>query len=1186
MMRLKTFPKSAATRPLRQRGTPRAWFRLGLRAAVVLVIVLVAVVIGAVVVAFTGPTDFGFVRDRIASTIRDNLGPGYSVAIKRAVIDTDPVLGLVVRVDDIVVRDASKAVVVDVPETRFVIDPYSLLRFHVDLKAVELNGPQFSFVRAGGGNVSLGVADKSAEATPASDDTSTVAASATNPAPAAPPPNTAAGPASAGVPADTAAADAGTPGQDGVKQAGLAFPDLVSALQILDRGIEPPITAATNAGFQRLSVVNGTISVWDAGDRQQRRFSSTDISVSLDPNTSALTVNFSTSGYSGRWSATIERDLDGRSGGHTVSAVFSQLTLADVFPAFGNDKGLFVADVPLYGRATMHIKANGDVEDANARIDLGAGTFRFREELGGRQESVLLDEATVRLRWDIPHRSLVIEPSTFFFGNTRGLVTGLIKPDGDPSSGRYDFSFESPGTVMAPRDSHAPPMVAQRISLSGVADLRERTLTIRNAVIVTTNGSVAAAGSLGFVPDKTPSLALAASFSPMPVSTLKTIWIPFIAPGARRWVMEHMISGQLTKGTYEASVPPGVLWGKPVKLSDKAMRLDMEMKDVTFTTLGNIPAVKKATGNVVLSGSTFGVDVTSGEVDVPAGTVTVQAGAFAIPNVAKRPGDGIVEFELSGPIAALGQIADAEPLKALSQRNLSPADLSGTANASVSIRFPLRDKIDDADVDWKVVLNTKDGASKAPLEGRTVSAADVALTITPDDITVYGKAKIDGVLADVSMSLPTNGAAKTQPGERKVRLVLDDAARKRLGVGLDNVLSGTVTALVTDGDAGAQHYELDLRRARVVLPGLGWSKGIGVPATLSFDLTRTKDGQSVDNLVLKGDGFGLSGSAKLNSSFNLLSANVDNLSLRKGDSVAMRLTRSNDGYAISARGASFDMRGLIAEVRDRNEQAGGFPDVAVDAHIDKLTGYNQETITGAALTLVSVGGETQKLSFSGAIGGSNISLDYAVTRQGRTLSGSAGDGGRLFSFLDLYTRIAGGTMRLSGQGGPNGPMVGSIELDNFDVVNEPAMTKVGVGKNGPGGGNDGFDPRRVHFDRLVARFSKTERAVVIEDALLRGAAIGATFSGRYDLPSASISITGTYLPAYAFNNLFSRIPIIGVIAGGGFREGLIGVTFKIEGPIASPRVFFNPLSAVAPGIFRKIFEFQPGYDAAAAPPGQ
>ena len=1168
-MRLKIFSRAAATRPLRQRNTPAAWFGLALRAVAILVVVLFVVVAGGIVLVFVGGTDFGFVREQIASTLRSNLGPDYSVAIKRAVIDTDPVLGLVVRVDNIVVRDSNNAVVVDVPETRFVVDPYSLLKFRVDIRTVEFNGPQLSFVRASDGNVSLG-----AVAVSPPPPSVAAAASTAKPDPA--------GQAVAVAPADASSAPAGSagtadpPAAPAAQQAAPNFPDLVSALKILDSGIKPPIDAATTAGFQRLSVVNGTISVWDAVEGRQRRFSSTDLSVGLDPQTSALTVNFATSGYSGRWSATVERDLDANSGGHAISAVFSQLTLPDVIPAFGDDKGMFVADVPLYGRATMHVSATGEVEDANARIDVGAGTLRFREEPGSRQESVLLDEATVRLHWDIPNKTVVVDPSTFFFGNTRGLVTGTIKSDGDPALGRYAFDFESPGMVMAPPDSHAPPMVAQRISVQGTADLREQTLSISNAVVVTSDGSVAAAGRFGFEPGKTPSLALAASFSPMPVTTLKTIWTPFIAPAARRWVMEHIVSGQLVEGSYEASVPAGVLWGKPVQLPEEAMHLDMKLKDVTFTTLGKVPAITKASGNVVLSGSTFGVDITGGQVDMPAGTVKVEAGAFAIPNVAKRPADGIVEFQLSGPIAAIAEIANSDPINALAQRDMSPADLSGTAAASLSVRFPLRDDIDEADVDWKVVAQTKKAASTAPIDGRILTDANVTLTVTPDDVTVYGKAKIDGVAADVSMSLPaTTDGAKPQPGERQVRLVLDDAARKKLGVGLDNVLSGTVTALVTDGESGAQHYELDLRRARVVLQGIGWSKGIGVPATLSFDIVKTKDGQSVENLVLKGDGFGLTGSAKLDSAFNLISADIDDLSLHAGDSVSLRLTRSNAGYAISARGSSFDLRGLLTQIRDRNEDAGGFPDIAVDAHVDKLIGFNQETITGAALTLVSVDGETQKLAFTGKIAGSDIAIDYAVGASGTRLDASAGDAGHLLRFTNLYTHIDSGALTISGQGGPNGPMVGTMQIANFNVLNEPAMARVGVGRNAANGGRDGFDPSRVHFDRMVARFSKTQRAVVVEDALLRGAAIGATFAGRYDLPTATIALSGTYLPAYAFNNLFSRIPIIGVIAGGGLTEGLIGVTFKIEGPIDEPRVFFNPLSAVAPGIFRKIFEFQP-----------
>ncbi len=1171
-MRLKLFSRTAAARPLRQRNSPAAWFRLGIRALSILVAVLVVVVVVAIILTLVGRTDFGFVRDQIASTLRANLGPDYSVAIKRAVFDTDPVLGLVVRVDDIVVRDSKNAVVVNVPETRFVVDPTSLLRFHVDIRTVEFNAPQISFVRTKDGRVLLGAAEPGGSPPPAAT------------APAGTPPGgtiqASADPkGSAVAAADPAAPGASSPAPSTSPAAAKdapEFPDLVSALQILDRGIKPPIDVATAAGFERLSVVNGTISVWDASEGRQRRFASTDLSVKLDPQTSALTVNFSTSGYSGRWSATIERDLDANSGGHAISAEFSQLTPADIIPAFGDDKGLFVADMPLYGRASMHVNASGAVEDASARIDVGAGTLRFREDLLAKQESVLLDGATVRLHWDIPKKAIVIDPSTFSFGNTRGLVTGTIRPDGDPAAGRYAFDLESPGTVMAPSDSQAPPMVAQRISLEGTADLRARTLSISNAVVVTTAGSVAAAGRLGFEPGKTPSLALAASFSPMPVTTLKTIWIPFIAPAARHWVMEHILSGQLAEGSYEASVPAGVLWGTPVQLPDKAMHLNMQLKNVTFTTVGKVPAVTKATGNVVLSGSTFGVDVTSGQIKVPAGTVKIEAGAFAIPNVAKRPADGIVEFQLSGPVAAIADIANADPINALAQRDMSPNDLSGTADASLSVRFPLRDKIDESDVDWKVVAKTKNAASKVPIDGRILTKADVTLTITPDDVAVYGKAKIDGVAADVSMSLPTTvDGVKAQPGERQVRLVLDDAARKRLGVGLDNVLSGTVTALVTDNDTGTQHYKLDLRRARVVLQGLGWSKGIGVPATLSFDIVKNKTGQSVQNLVLEGDGFGFTGSAELDSSSNLLSADIENLSLHAGDSISLRLTRSDAGYAISARGASFDVRGLLSQIRDRNEQAGGFPDIAVDAHIDKLIGFNQEVVSGAALTLVSVGGETQKLNFTGKIAGKDLAIDYTVGADGTRLNASAGDAGHLLSFVDLYTHVAGGTITLDGQGGPNGPLVGTMQVADFYVLNEPAMARVGVGRNSGGGSRDGFDPTRVHFDRMIARFSKTQRALVIEDALLRGSAIGATFSGRYDLPSATISLSGTYLPAYAFNNLFSRIPIIGVIAGGGLTEGLIGVTFKIDGAIANPHVFFNPLSAVAPGIFRKIFEFQP-----------
>ena len=144
----------------------------------------------------------------------------------------------------------------------------------------------------------------------------------------------------------------------------------------------------------------------------------------------------------------------------------------------------------------------------------------------------------------------------------------------------------------------------------------------------------------------------------------------------------------------------------------------MRVEDADFNTFGKLPQISNASGNIVVSGSTVGIDVDKGEVHAPSGTVSVDNGAFAVPNTAKRPADGLIELQLSGSAPALAEIADADPLHALARRDLSPSDLSGKASARVSIQIPLRDGITDADVDWKVVVNTTDVASKKAIEGR------------------------------------------------------------------------------------------------------------------------------------------------------------------------------------------------------------------------------------------------------------------------------------------------------------------------------------------------------------------------------------------------------------------------------------------------------------------------------------
>ena len=88
--------------------------------------------------------------------------------------------------------------------------------------------------------------------------------------------------------------------------------------------------------------------------------------------------------------------------------------------------------------------------------------------------------------------------------------------------------------------------------------------------------------------------------------------------------------------------------------------------------------------------------------------------------------------------------------------------------------------------------------------------------------------------------------------------------------------------------------------------------------------------------------------------------------------------------------------------------------------------------------------------------------------------------------------------------------------------------------------------------------------------------IGATIEGSIDYPGNQVCMSGTFVPAYGLNNIPAQIPFFGLILGGGSNEGLIGVTYEVVGTPDKPSMRVNPISAMMPGMFRKIFEFNTG----------
>jgi hypothetical protein len=207
------------------------------------------------------------------------------------------------------------------------------------------------------------------------------------------------------------------------------------------------------------------------------------------------------------------------------------------------------------------------------------------------------------------------------------------------------------------------------------------------------------------------------------------------------------------------------------------------------------------------------------------------------------------------------------------------------------------------------------------------------------------------------------------------------------------------------------------------------------------------------------------------------------------------------------------------------------------------------------------------------LSGKALAIRVWPNETGRQLQIVSGDGGGALRASNLYSKVSGGSLEFSAllsSDGSSSIQNGRLVLRDFDVRNEAALADIDSrGKARKSG------PRRdgLSFTRLTLPFTTDAKFIRIGDSLLKGAEMGATAEGLIRKADGAIDITGTIIPAYGINAALGNIPLFGEILTGGKGQGIIGLTFALGGSMASPKIQINPLSAIAPGIFRKIFEF-------------
>ena len=499
-------------------------------------------------------------------------------------------------------------------------------------------------------------------------------------------------------------------------------------------------------------------------------------------------------------------------------------------------------------------------------------------------------------------------------------------------------------------------------------------------------------------------------------------------------------------------------------------------------------------------------------------------------------------------------------------------------SATISLAMPVIGSLTKADTTYNVTADLAGFAADKLVMNQKLEATTLKVVANNAGYQVKGDVKINGQQASLDYRKPAEGDA-----DIKLQATLDDASRARLGLDLGPAVSGAIPIKVIGkiGDRDSKvGIEADLTSLKLdnILPG--WVKVPGKSGKATFSVVKKEQSTLFQDIVVDGGGVSIKGSLEVDQNGDLLNATFPTYAPSEGDKTSLKAERGADGVVkVTMRGDVFDGRGFLKSAISGKEADAKSKikniDFDVDLKLGAVAGFNGEALRSVDAKFSRRGGIVKAFTISGKVGRDTpLTADLRGRGQGQgrdTIVLHTNDAGAFFRFNDFYSKIVGGqlTLAMEPPTPEAGPKEGLINVRDFSIKGEASLERVAAGGAPAGQGS-------VAFSALRAEFTRQSGQLTIRDGVVKGPAIGATIEGSIDSVTNQVRMSGTFVPMYGLNNMFGQIPVLGLFLGGGSNEGLIGVTYEVVGTPAQPVMRVNPISAMAPGVLRKIFEFNTG----------
>ncbi len=961
------------------------------------------------------------------------------------------------------------------------------------------------------------------------------------------------------------------------------------------RALSDLVTSPTGAlgAIDRIGVAHGRLVIDDR--TIGRVISYDDLTLSLDKGAGGMKFSLAATGATRRWA--VVATAAGAPGERRVFDAGARDFSLDELELLAGLRYLpFDIDAPMSAQLHFALDVNDRVVEAEGGVHIGSGFFRLDEP---DFEPVMIETLSGSARWDRENRQFVLSPIKIKTGAYDATLEGALAPPPSANLAPLDAAPSElwtgslrlvKPTLVGPERKGQAPLRLDRAALRLELAPAQKKLVIQHFEI---NGPpIDVSGSLVFDWVKEPHVAFGVGLENTQLQAVIRLLPTHIVAPVRSWLMEHVPAGVIRRGEYNAEFTMADLIAMRYELPppDAAIHAEGDLVDVTMTDLlSGLPPLTGLSTHMRLTGRTLRLENGSAVMDTAhERRLTLTDGSYLIGDTFLKPAPATLDLRFAGSVEAVAEILSTPALAPYAGLPVDAAQLKGQIDGRLRTDMEVGDH---ARSDHSVVAfdaNTTNLSVDKFLGAERLEGGALNIVQDRSGLRVAGSARLFGGAAalEIHRAVGEKSAAQAQ-----LSMTLDDAARAKAGWGVPGVVGPIVAVVKTPlplNDADMQ-VELDLSRASLDNAMPGMAKPVGKPAKATFTLARRSDAITLDHFALDAGATQLSGVVELARDGAFRSAKLSQFRLSAGDDVKLEAQRNADALKLTVRGVNMDarpfLRTLIASNVERGAQSAAgksavsLDDVDVDFKSPLVTGFRKQILSNVDLKWERRGAKLRAFTLTGNFGREPLALALVRNQNGAPqMEISCGDGGSLLSFLDLYGRMESGALNASVQLTSAGRSDGVLNFRDFYLKNEPAMRQLmtqGAHRYDEKGTMH-FDPESVRVARLDAAFVWSNGKLALREGILSGPEMGLTFDGYLDLGREALDISGSYVPLYGLNSLFSGIPVFGVLLAGGVHEGVFALNYRVIGEFGAPGVSVYPLSALTPGVFRKIMGVMDG----------